>query len=83
MMESDWLDRLEKKLKRSPESAADAEEISENLDVSFQCFIYSLYKFCVYYILIVCVLILGPGKLFKASSTRKSAQNTKYRPVFN
>lgn len=33
MMESDWLDRLEKKLKRSPESAADAEEISENLDV--------------------------------------------------
>lgn len=34
MMESDWLDRLEKKLKRSPESAADAEEISENLDVS-------------------------------------------------
>lgn len=32
MMESDWLDRLEKKLKRSPESAADAEEISENLD---------------------------------------------------
>uniref|UniRef100_A0A131XXJ0 Protein detached n=2 Tax=Ixodes ricinus TaxID=34613 RepID=A0A131XXJ0_IXORI len=32
MMENDWLDRLEKKLKRSPESAADAEEISENLD---------------------------------------------------
>ncbi|XP_054723979.1 dystrophin-like [Uloborus diversus] len=32
MMENDWMDRLEKKLKRSPESAADAEEISENLD---------------------------------------------------
>ncbi|GFS73966.1 utrophin [Nephila pilipes] len=32
MRENDWLDRLEKKLKRSPESAADAEEISENLD---------------------------------------------------
>ncbi|XP_037520470.1 dystrophin [Rhipicephalus sanguineus] len=32
MLENDWLDRLEKKLKRSPESAADAEEISENLD---------------------------------------------------
>uniref|UniRef100_A0A1W7RAQ1 Protein detached n=1 Tax=Hadrurus spadix TaxID=141984 RepID=A0A1W7RAQ1_9SCOR len=32
MTETDWLDRLEKKLKRSPESAADAEEISENLD---------------------------------------------------
>lgn len=30
--ETDWLERLEKKLKRSPESAADAEEISENLD---------------------------------------------------
>ncbi|XP_076373889.1 LOW QUALITY PROTEIN: dystrophin-like [Tachypleus tridentatus] len=32
MTEKDWLDRLERKLKRSPESAADAEEISENLD---------------------------------------------------
>nr|XP_015911947.1 dystrophin isoform X3 [Parasteatoda tepidariorum] len=32
MRENDWLDRLEKKLKRSPDSAADAEEISENLD---------------------------------------------------
>ncbi|XP_067142933.1 dystrophin isoform X3 [Centruroides vittatus] len=32
MTERDWLERLEKKLKRSPESAADAEEMSENLD---------------------------------------------------
>ncbi|RWS15077.1 dystrophin-like protein [Dinothrombium tinctorium] len=32
MMEKDWLDKLEKKLKRSPQSAADAEEISDSLD---------------------------------------------------
>lgn len=32
--ESDWLDKLEKKLKKSSKSAADAEEISEELDVS-------------------------------------------------
>lgn len=32
--ESDWLDKLDKRLKRSTESAADAEEISEELDVS-------------------------------------------------
>ena len=30
--ESDWLDRLEKKLRRSSKAAADAEEISEELD---------------------------------------------------
>lgn len=34
MMEKQWLDQLEKKIKRSPHSAADAEEISEILDVS-------------------------------------------------
>lgn len=32
--ESDWLDKLDKRLKRSTETAADAEEISEELDVS-------------------------------------------------
>ena len=32
--EKDWLDKLERKLKRSPQSAVDAEEISESLDVS-------------------------------------------------
>ncbi|CAG2163773.1 unnamed protein product [Oppiella nova] len=32
MNENDWLDRLAKKLKRSPQLAADAEEISECLD---------------------------------------------------
>lgn len=31
--EMDWLDKLEKRLKKSPKSAADAEEISEELDV--------------------------------------------------
>ncbi|KAI1301280.1 Dystrophin, isoform E [Halotydeus destructor] len=30
--EMDWLDRLEKKLKKSPQAAVDAEEISETLD---------------------------------------------------
>ncbi|RZF36538.1 hypothetical protein LSTR_LSTR016485 [Laodelphax striatellus] len=30
--ELDWLDRLEKRLRKSPKSAADAEEISEELD---------------------------------------------------
>lgn len=30
----DWLDKLEKRLRKSPKSAADAEEISEELDVS-------------------------------------------------
>nr|CAD7573370.1 unnamed protein product [Timema californicum] len=30
--EMDWLDKLEKKLRKSPKSAADAEEISEELD---------------------------------------------------
>ena len=35
MNENDWLDKLAKKLKRSPQLAADAEEISECLDVSF------------------------------------------------
>ena len=34
MNETDWLDKLAKKLKRSPQLAADAEEISECLDVS-------------------------------------------------
>lgn len=33
-MEKEWLGGLERKLKRSPQSAADAEEISGNLDVS-------------------------------------------------
>lgn len=32
--ENDWLDKLEKRLRKSPKSAADAEEISEELDVS-------------------------------------------------
>lgn len=32
--ETDWLDKLEKRLRKSPESAADAEDISEELDVS-------------------------------------------------
>lgn len=31
--EMDWLDKLEKRLRKSPKSAADAEEISEELDV--------------------------------------------------
>ena len=35
--ESDWLDRLEKKLRRSSKSAADAEEISEELDDIENC----------------------------------------------
>jgi chromosome segregation ATPase len=30
--ESDWMERLEKKLRKSTETAADAEEISEELD---------------------------------------------------
>ncbi|KAL6266669.1 hypothetical protein P5V15_003508, partial [Pogonomyrmex californicus] len=30
--ESDWLDKLDKRLKKSPKAAADAEEISEELD---------------------------------------------------
>jgi hypothetical protein len=29
-----WLDKLEKRLRKSPKSAADAEEISDELDVS-------------------------------------------------
>lgn len=32
--ETDWMDKLEKRLRRSPKMAADAEEISEELDVS-------------------------------------------------
>jgi len=35
--ESDWLDRLEKKLRRSSKCAADAEEISEELDDLENC----------------------------------------------
>ena len=35
--ESDWLDRLEKKLRRSSKAAADAEEISEELDDIENC----------------------------------------------
>lgn len=31
--ETDWMDKLEKQLRRSPKMAADAEEISEELDV--------------------------------------------------
>lgn len=31
--ETDWMDKLEKRLRRSPKMAADAEEISEELDV--------------------------------------------------
>lgn len=34
--ESDWLDKLDKRLKKSTKSAADAEEISEELDVSLK-----------------------------------------------
>jgi hypothetical protein len=34
--EMDWLDKLEKRLRKSPKSAADAEEISEELDVSLK-----------------------------------------------
>lgn len=30
----DWLDKLQKRLRKSPKSAADAEEISDELDVS-------------------------------------------------
>lgn len=41
VQESDWLDKLEKRLKKSPKAAADAEEISEELDVS------SLLRHCV------------------------------------
>ncbi len=33
--ETDWMDKLEKQLRRSPKMAADAEEISEELDVSW------------------------------------------------
>lgn len=33
--ESDWLDKLEKRLKKSSKNAADAEDISEELDVSY------------------------------------------------
>ncbi|XP_015782306.1 dystrophin isoform X2 [Tetranychus urticae] len=32
MMEKDWLDKLDRKLKRSPQTDADAEEISGNMD---------------------------------------------------
>lgn len=32
--ETDWLDKLEKRLRKSPEGAADAEDITEELDVS-------------------------------------------------
>ena len=35
--ENDWLDRLEKKLRRSSKGAADAEEISEELDDLENC----------------------------------------------
>lgn len=31
--ETDWMDKLEKQLRRSPKMAADAEEMSEELDV--------------------------------------------------
>jgi hypothetical protein len=34
----DWLDKLEKRLRKSPKSAADAEEISDELDVSITCY---------------------------------------------
>lgn len=37
--ETDWLDKLEKRLRKSPESAADAEDISEELDVSLKNFL--------------------------------------------
>lgn len=44
--ETDWMDKLEKQLRRSPKMAADAEEISEELDVSipfFPCSIHFLF----------------------------------------
>ena len=34
--ESDWLDKLDRRLKKSTKSAADAEEISEELDVCIE-----------------------------------------------
>lgn len=40
--ESDWLDKLDKRLRRSTERAADAEEISEELDVSVFNIVYSI-----------------------------------------
>ncbi len=40
--EMDWLDKLEKRLRKSPKSAADAEEISEELDVCILFFTFFL-----------------------------------------
>jgi hypothetical protein len=56
--ERDWLDKLEKRLRKSPKSAADAEEISEELDVSFDWFTH----FCC----CVCVLCLCVFDIFIA-----------------
>lgn len=41
--EAGYLDKLDKLLRKSPENAADAEEISEELDVSFLIFTYFIY----------------------------------------
>jgi hypothetical protein len=43
----DWLDKLEKRLRKSPKSAADAEEISEELDVSFTFYMTVYFAICV------------------------------------
>lgn len=36
-METEWLNKLEKHMKKSPQSAVDAEEAAGLLDVSFSC----------------------------------------------
>lgn len=53
--EMDWLDKLERRLKKSPKSAADAEEISEELDVSTLSglFLFVLSLFCAILILVL------------------------------
>lgn len=67
--ESDWLDKLEKRLKKSTKCAADAEEISEELDVSFNEYNdYLLFFVSNSSVNIYKRLLKGFGKLYKKSS---------------
>jgi len=46
--ECDWQDKLEKKLLRSTTVAADAEEISEELDVRFFSSVYLIFLYPIF-----------------------------------
>lgn len=53
--ETDWMDKLEKQLRRSPKMAADAEEMSEELDVSISYFLRKYKRISLASVLDICI----------------------------